>query len=237
MMLPEQEPDLAKLERLNKKKLDSVDDFKNVVDFELAPALIGNLIYNASSNPDESSSEFIKTYTKEEKINLAFTHGSEMSIEREPVPKQMALIPGQVWWCEPKPEKSTWAAQPIVSSELNRNSITGNTIKLKLGRKWLNWLPNPIFSPIKKPGQIFTPFAKEVTKGEKVYLAKQTTNGWAIHVGTVTEISQDTRQNYPYVKTEGWDDVIYLSKEESDKIFVADLEEKRILLFDQFISL
>lgn len=236
MMLPEQEPELAKLERLNNKRLNSIDDFKDVIDFELSPAMIGNLIYDASVNPEDASTEFIRTYTKEEKSQLAFAPDSELSFEKEPVPKQMALIPGQVWWCEPKPEKSTWSGQPIISSELNRNAVTGNSIKLKLGRKWLHWLPTPLFSPIKKPGQAFMPFAKEVTKGEKVYLAKQTTTGWAIHIGVVTEISQDSRQNYPYVKTEGWDDVIYLSKEESDKIFVVDLEESRLLTFSQFIS-
>lgn len=235
MLLPEQDNDRVALERKNKVKLDSPSDFKKVVQFELTPAKIGRLIFNTSEDTDDQINKFIKDHTKPEEATLVFNPGGGLTVEREPVPKQMALIPGQVWWCEPKPDKETWAAQPILESELDRNAIKGNRIKLKLGRKWLHWLPNPMFTPIKKPGQPFVPFAKDVEKGEKVYLAKSTSSGWAIHIGTVTEISQDSRQDYPYVKTEGWDDVIYLTKEESDKIFNVDLEEKRVFSFSEFI--
>jgi hypothetical protein len=84
-----------------------------------------------------------------------------------------------------------------------------------LGKKWLHWLENPIFNT---PLQI----DRTLKKGDTLTLAKEIGNGdWLVNTGKVTDIATDSRSSeYPYVKTNGWDSSIIISKNDANKIFV-----------------
>jgi hypothetical protein len=212
------EKELERISRLYNVSISDREDLMNMHSIILNPANIQPVTLDFTSNlrSSEQLEEFVKanTIVPQERVQLIPPTGGERLV-LENVPKQMNVTPDKVWVVERNEKFNTWGALPILKSKQIKGA-TGNEIEITLGKKWLHWLPEPKFNP---PG---TSSERIIKRGDNISLAKELANGdWLVNTGTVTDIATDSRSSeFPYVKTEGWNESIIINKDEAKKIFV-----------------
>ena len=235
-MLADRKAELARISRVFSVKLESTTDLEKRHTVVLTPAGISTIHLNLKSEDFKSQLNDIltrSTLIKQEKVQLIPEPDRESTFSLEMVPKQMNVTPEKVWLLEKNEKFNTWGAMPILQSKQIKG-LTGNEIQIKLGKKWLHWLENPIFNT---PLQI----DRVIKKGDRITLAKEIGNGdWLVNTGLITDIATDSRSSdFPYVKTNGWDSSI-INKENAAKIFVDSRivnESSRALSFSQWRSI
>jgi len=212
------EKELERISRLYNVSISDREDLMNMHSIILNPANIQPVTLDFTSNlrSSEQLEEFVKanTIVPQERVQLIPPTGGERLV-LENVPKQMNVTPDKVWVVEWNEKFKTWGALPILKSKQIKGA-TGNEIEITLGKKWLQWLPEPKFNP---PG---TSSERIIKKGDTISLAKELANDdWLVNTGTVTDIATDSRSSeFPYVKTEGWAESLIINKEDAKTIFV-----------------
>jgi hypothetical protein len=211
---PEQ---LRYLEKTFKVSFFAIEDLFKFHSIVTKPGGLDKIIFDLEKPAFEQKKEVFSQFTNlylEEKPKEMFTVDLENKLEREKVAKEMRLTPNQVWILEWNTKNSAWGAIPILASE-KISGPTGNEIKVTLGKKWLHWLPNPVFNP---PGVSNTRIIK---KGDEIVLAKKMEGNWIYKKGKITEVGLDARNNneIPHIRTEGWEKVESIPEEEADSVF------------------
>ncbi len=210
----------AELERISRVFSIRVNDKEDLIrrhQIELTPGGISTINLDLGSGEpikDQLSKFFDENLVKRQETLYAIPDPDrESTFSLESIPKQMNITPNKVWVLEKNEKFNTWGALPIIQSK-QISVLNGNAIEIKVGRKWLHWLKEPIFNT---PLQI----DRVIKKGDNVTLAKQMGNGnWLVNTGNITDISTDsTSSEFPYVKTKGWDNSFVISGEEATKIF------------------
>ena len=240
----DREAELAKISRVFSVSIDSIEDLAKRHTIVLTPA--GISIIGLHLNSDATIDSQLKSFfegslnRKEEKITLIPNIDADADFSLEMVPKQMNITPDKVWLVERNTTFNTWGAMPIIGSNQIKG-LAGNEIQIKVGKKWLHWLP--LLKPPKAPA-FNTPMQIDriIKKGDTISLAKELGNGdWIINTGVITDIATDSRSVDPYVKTNGWDSTEVINKKDAALIFkdyrATNENENSLLDFNSFINL
>jgi hypothetical protein len=235
-MMADRAAELAKISRVFSIGLDSRKDLEKRHTIVLNPGEITKLHLDLQSGDlKEQASEILNRSTVSKPDPTLLDPDRESTFSLESVPKQMNVTPNKVWLLEKNEKFNTWGALPIIQSK-QIPVLNGNAIEIKVGRKWLHWLKEPVFNT---PLQI----DRVIKKGDTITLAKQMGNGnWLINTGTITDISTDsTSSEYPYVKTNGWAESSVMPSAEASKIFkdsrVVAESFTNVLSFSQWNSI
>lgn len=229
-MLKERSAELAKISRVFSVSLESKEDLEKRHTIILNPSGISKILLDLTIDTQSQIQSEISLSTVNKKEQVYLIPNTDSSFNLEMVPKQMNVTPEKVWLLEKNEKFNTWGALPILQSKQVKG-LTGNEIKIKVGKKWLHWLDTPIFNT---PLQI----DRTLKKGDTVSLAKEIGQGkWLVNTGTITDIATDSRSSeYPYVKTDGWDSSIIIDQDKAEKIFIdyRQITESTILNFSQW---
>lgn len=201
---------LEKVSNINRKSIESISNNHTII---LDPPGISNITLNLKSphSIEEQAEKYIESFSKKER-------SAHISIDKEVditgVIKTMSIIPGKTWIVEWNDKFSTWGALPILDSKLIKGA-KDNQIQVKVGYKWVHWLPEPRFNP-PVPSNIRT-----IKLGDTISLSKKTTNGsWVINTGKIENISiNKSTSTYPYIGVDEWDEVESIPKKEAKNIF------------------
>ena len=205
--------ELARLEKvigIDRKSVESIANNHTVI---LDPPGISNITLNLKSplSIEEQAEKYISAFSKKER-------SAHISIDKEVdvtgVIKTMSIIPGKTWIVEWNDKFSTWGALPILDSKLIKGA-KDNQIQVKVGYKWVHWLPEPRFNP-PIPSNIRT-----IKLEDTISLSKKTTNGsWVINTGKIENISiNKSTSTYPYIGVDEWDETESIPKKEAKNIF------------------
>ncbi len=234
-MLSERAAEIARISRVFGVSLESREDLERRHTVTLTPGGVSivSLNFTLEEDPTKQLANFLADSIVVPEEPVARDPDRESTFSVESVPKQMNVTPGKVWLLEWNERNKAWGAIPIIQSKLTKGPI-GNEIQVKLGKKWLHWLPSPVFNTPMNIDRI-------LKKGETITLAKElgNTGEWLANTGTITDIGIDSRSSeYPYVKTDGWDKSIIIPAKDASVIFtdyrMANESYSPVLSFQQW---